>query len=179
MIRLWISFVCCMHLYIKWQIWSLGLSCTIDGSRIEGHASLSSKHDGKHDYAYMCLKSHAILSVLCLLSKLSSAGSFCRPAEFSADRQSLKCRWLQEQPVEIVKCRWEFCLAGGALQSARTLSRSVGNYHKDRAVQTEVAEIWYGFFRRAGFRARIIRASRGRGCGHPLLSFAFFLFLIN
>ena len=71
-----------MHLYIKWQIWFFESPCTIDGSRIEGQASLRTKHDRKNDNAYMCLKTpcHA-LSILCLLSKLSLQ-------EVSADRQN-------------------------------------------------------------------------------------------
>ena len=85
MIGSWFSFVCCMHFYIKWQAWSLRLSCTIDGSRIEGHASLSSKHDGKHDHAHMCLKSHAIY---CL---------------FSVVVKSVFCRKLL--PTGIIQCR--------------------------------------------------------------------------
>ena len=78
-----------MHLYIKWKTWSLGLSCTIDGSRIEGHASLSSKHDRKHDHAHICLKSHAMHCLFSVVVKTVFCRKFlptgriqCRPAIF-------------------------------------------------------------------------------------------------
>ena len=100
-------FVCCMHPYIEWRIWSLGSSCSIDGSKIEGHASLSSKHDKKHNHAHMYLRTpcHA-LSVLCLLSN-------CLLQEVSADRQNLVPTGNLWSADESNKCRWKFWSAGG------------------------------------------------------------------
>ena len=107
MIRLWISFVCCMHLYIKWQIWSLGLSCTIDGSRIEGHASLSSKHDRKHDHAHIWLKPHAMH---CLFSVCCQN---CLLQEVSADRQNSVPAGNLLMAGKSKQCRWKSWTAGG------------------------------------------------------------------
>ena len=90
----------------------------------------------------MCLKSpcHA-LSVLCLLSN-------CLLQEVSADRQNLVPTgtiWSADEsnkvPMVIVKCRWQFCLAGGALQDARSLLQYFGNFQKGKAVQTEATGV--------------------------------------
>ena len=53
--------------------------------------------------------------------------------------------------MEVVNCRWEFPLANGALQHARNLFWSFGNFQKDKAVQTEAAGVQYGFSGRDGF----------------------------
>ena len=54
-------------------------------------------------------------------------------------------------PVEILKCRWEFCPAGGALQDVRNLLQCFDNFQKDKAVQTEAAGVQFGFAGRDGF----------------------------
>ena len=91
------------------------------------------------------------LSVLCLLSN-------CLLQEVSADRQNLVPTgtiWSADEsdkvPMGILKCRWQFCLAGGALQDARSLLQYFGNFQKDKAVQTEATGVQYGFSGRGGF----------------------------
>ena len=54
-------------------------------------------------------------------------------------------------PMGIVKCRWELCPAGGALQDARNLLQYFGNFQIDKAVQTEAAGVQYGVSGRDGF----------------------------
>ena len=90
----------------------------------------------------MCPKTpcHA-LSVLCLLSN-------CLLQEVSADRQNLVPTgtiWSADEPDKvptgILECRWQFCLAGGALQDAESLLQHFGNFRKDKAVQTEAIRV--------------------------------------
>ncbi|KAF5933154.1 hypothetical protein HYC85_029325 [Camellia sinensis] len=68
--------------------------------------------------------------------------------EFYADRQNLVPTgtiWSADEsdkvPMRILKCRWQFCLAGGALQDAESLFQYFGNFQKDKAVQTEATRI--------------------------------------
>ena len=92
----------------------------------------------------MCPKTPCYaLSVPCLLSN-------CLLQEVSADRQNLVPTgtiWNADEsdkvPMRILKCRWQFCLAGGALQDARSLFQYFGNFQKDKAVQTEEAGVQY------------------------------------
>ena len=167
-----------MHFYIKWQAWSLGLSCTIDGSRIEGHASLSSTHDGKHGQAHMCLKSYSI----CCLSSVAVKTVFCR--KFLPTGR-IQCRpaigeWPitpsaadgnYTLPVGISSSRWYSTVCKEPVPELWHFSEKQGS--KNRGSNGMVRAFWA---RRV--RACITRASRGRGCGH-LSSFFAFILIIN
>ena len=90
----------------------------------------------------MCTKTpYYALLVICLLSN-------CQLQEVSADRQNLvptgtsgNADESDKVPMGILKCRWQFCLAGGALQDARSLFQYFGNFQKDKAVQTEATRV--------------------------------------
>ena len=90
----------------------------------------------------MCPKTpYYALPVLCLLSD-------CLLQEVSADRQNLVPTgtiWSADEsdkvPTGIFECRWQFCLAGGALQDAESLFQHFGNFQKDKAVQTEATRV--------------------------------------
>ena len=155
-----------MHLYIKWQTRSLGLSCTIDGSRIEVHASLSSKHDGKHDHAHMCLKSHAIHCLSSVAVKtvvyrnLLSTGSIqCRPAicEWPITPTTADGNYIR--PVGVSSSRWYYTVCKEPVPALWHFSEKQGSVNRGGSGMVRT-------FRARRVRACIIRASRGRGCGH-------------
>ncbi|KAF5947094.1 hypothetical protein HYC85_017322 [Camellia sinensis] len=78
--------------------------------------------------------------------------------EVSADRQNLVPTgtiWSADEsdkvPTGISECRWQFCLAGGALQDAESLFQHFGNFQKDKAIKN----------RDTKSRVRTVVASRG------------------
>ena len=103
MIRLWISFACIACIYIKMKPWFFGLSCIEMHhwwpKNQESYLLESPSMIGGNDHAYMSPKTHAMHCCLAAAVKLSSAGTFCRPAENSADRHYFCADKPHMQPV--------------------------------------------------------------------------------
>ena len=129
-------------------------------------------------YAWKPHAMHCLFSVCCqtvFCRKILPTGRIlCRPALYGVPTNPINCRWKLRSDGgnsvrPVVLCRTQ-----GTCSSTLAFLFLEGQSSTNRGGRSTIR-----VFRARRIRACIIRASRGRGCGYPLLSFAIFSFKLN